>query len=374
MKHRLFSLSIPKQFLFLIVELFFFFSLFFFIAYLSNNTTRFLNISPHPFWIIILLVSVQYGSSEALFAAFLSTSLLYYDNLPKQKASEDLYSYLFSIVIIPLLWMIASLTIGEMRRNQRKETAELRKKIKRLSLNLDSLAENYEKLEKQKDAFEIQLASQIHTPFMLQKKLESFENAQDPLPLLKEIITFLLPVECFSLFHSTSFQLSLFYSFGWEKGKHSFSKSFKKENAIYKNMQKKKTLCSLSSKRDSEILAFEGIIAIPIIDRKKQSVLGMLKIEEYDFFSSSFPFEETVKTLSEFLAKIYPKLLRKSLIKEKIQTIESALRKIKIQNEESSYKIKEKYPSYWKEKKILYKEDEFLLEKIKGIKSPYENK
>src|SRR5689334_3642047 len=71
---------------------------------LFGDGMRFIQMSLHPFWIIVLFVTVQYGPGEALVTALLSGVFLLAGNFPEQHFSEGMYEYLFRVMYLPFLW------------------------------------------------------------------------------------------------------------------------------------------------------------------------------------------------------------------------------------------------------------------------------
>ena len=80
---------------------------------LFDAGNRFLNVSPHPFWIPVLLVSAYYGANEGLAAAILSAAALLTGNLPEQGSSEDLSAWLLRVTAEPVLWFVAAIALGQ---------------------------------------------------------------------------------------------------------------------------------------------------------------------------------------------------------------------------------------------------------------------
>ncbi len=76
----LLSVKPPKKFIGIRtsawVEIFAFFIILTFISYLSSLPFNFFNVSPHPFWIVVVLMAAQYGTLEGLLAAFIATLFL----------------------------------------------------------------------------------------------------------------------------------------------------------------------------------------------------------------------------------------------------------------------------------------------------------
>ena len=96
------------------------------IDWLFLDGTRFHSMSLHPFWILVLLVTVQYGTNAGLFAALASTVALLAGNVPIQAAFQDRFQWLFEIMRLPLLWFLTAVTLGELRMRQIRERELLR--------------------------------------------------------------------------------------------------------------------------------------------------------------------------------------------------------------------------------------------------------
>src|ERR1700720_4282176 len=69
--------------------------------------SRFRSMPQHPFWILVLLIAVQYGTSAGLLAAFVSSVALLAGNVPAQAILQDRFAWGFEILRLPLLWFLA---------------------------------------------------------------------------------------------------------------------------------------------------------------------------------------------------------------------------------------------------------------------------
>ena len=79
---------------------------------------RFREVQPHPFWLIVLVAALQYGTNEGLAAAAAATAALLVGNIPPPTIEQDIYDYYLSLSANPVMWMIAAVLIGEMRNRQ----------------------------------------------------------------------------------------------------------------------------------------------------------------------------------------------------------------------------------------------------------------
>ena len=73
---------------------------------------RFSEISPHPFWIIVLLVSTYYGTNEGLATAALCAIAALAGHIPEQGFNEESTAWLLRVSADPVLWIMAALAPG----------------------------------------------------------------------------------------------------------------------------------------------------------------------------------------------------------------------------------------------------------------------
>ena len=71
------------------VEMAIFFAVALAIDTLAFGGDRFRDVAPHPFWAVVVLVSLQYGTNEGLIAAVASSAALLIGNIPPQPLSLD---------------------------------------------------------------------------------------------------------------------------------------------------------------------------------------------------------------------------------------------------------------------------------------------
>jgi len=108
------------------LELIVFFSVALVLDALTNSPSiRYSDVSPHPFWIPVLLCSVHYGTREGWLATVMATLALLIGNMPIMSFGQDYYDYLFSISKNPLLWLIASTILGELTLRKKAENSAL---------------------------------------------------------------------------------------------------------------------------------------------------------------------------------------------------------------------------------------------------------
>ena len=118
--------------------------------FLAGDGTRFRAVVPHPFWLPVLLLVVQYGTNEGLLAAIFCTAALYVGNLPPQTIETDIYAYLFGVTLQPTLWVVSAVIFGELRMRQIRRENALRERLGEAEKRNDVLTGAYEQLSKVK--------------------------------------------------------------------------------------------------------------------------------------------------------------------------------------------------------------------------------
>ena len=124
---------------------------------------RMWDVRPHPFWIIVLLMSVQYGSGEAIFAAILSTAALFSGAGPAQAIDQEIYTYFLELLSRPIMWLTAATFLGELRARQVRERREILELLADADKRLDRLAAAYNRLDRVKSNLEVRVAGQLDT-------------------------------------------------------------------------------------------------------------------------------------------------------------------------------------------------------------------
>lgn len=130
-------------------------------AFFDGN--RFSGINPRPFWIPVLLMSVQYGLAGGVFAAFMSTLALYSGELPSQFATQDYYSYSRLIVAEPTSWLACALVLGGMSSLQLAHASEVRRQRDDAQAAAEDLGHGLQQTLADLSRLELQIAAETRT-------------------------------------------------------------------------------------------------------------------------------------------------------------------------------------------------------------------
>ena len=95
------------------------------------SPSEFAKIEPHPYWVPVVLLSLQYGTADGLLAALCAILAMLAFNWPTQGIEEDYYRYVIRTTALPVSWIIAAIVIGEIRGRQRTEVLSLRQTLAR---------------------------------------------------------------------------------------------------------------------------------------------------------------------------------------------------------------------------------------------------
>ncbi|AWN39932.1 hypothetical protein [Methylobacterium durans] len=97
-------------------------------------------IAPHPFWIPVVLLSVQYGSGTGLVVAALAAGLSWAAGWPPQTSQEDFYTYSLRVWREPVLWILCAIVIGGLRNRQIRERLALEERLRITEEQRDTIA------------------------------------------------------------------------------------------------------------------------------------------------------------------------------------------------------------------------------------------
>ena len=85
----------------------------------------FAKLQPHPYWLPVILLSLQYGTADGMLAATVAILLDLALGWPSQGVAEDYYRYVVRVWAVPICWILTAIVIGEVRARQRTRIIEL---------------------------------------------------------------------------------------------------------------------------------------------------------------------------------------------------------------------------------------------------------
>jgi hypothetical protein len=241
---------------------------------------RFRDVAPHPFWAAVLLVSLQYGTNEGLFAAVAASAALLAGNIPPQPLTQDLFAYLFELSKTPLMWVATGLVVGELRSRQLRERADLRRRLAAAEEQAQVITAAYEGMTAAKDELEARIAGQFRTLLTVFRAAMAVErlDISGVIAGANALVGAILNPEKFSIALLKDTRLEVMHVFGWTAGD-AFARAFADDTLLYRRtIAERENLC-VAKPADEQALAGQGVLAGPLQDPSTGEVFGLLKIE-----------------------------------------------------------------------------------------------
>ena len=117
---------------------------------------------PNPFWLPVLVLSLQHGMAAGLAAAVLAAALQLLEGPPPALLTEDLYSYVGRIAAEPIGWTCVALLIGHTRSRQLDHLKELEAELAEQSQQAAVVADLCEDLRARTETLERHIAANAH--------------------------------------------------------------------------------------------------------------------------------------------------------------------------------------------------------------------
>ncbi len=267
-----------------LLELFVFFGLALLIDLIGFDGHRFQGVEPHPFWIPVILLAVQYGTTEGLLAALVATAALLIGAMPEQTFGQDIYDYLRHVTAEPLMWCVAAIVVGELASRRRRRLVQTERALVDARQEADGLADAYAKARQTKDKLEARLASDLRTTLALYDGARAIERSStgDVLRGAVELVRGVLGPEKFSIFLLNGDVLEAAVQEGWETGD-GFRRVLRAEDPIYRAIVGEDRRLCAAYRDHAEILRGQGVLAAPLAGGPDGRPVGMLKVEALSF-------------------------------------------------------------------------------------------
>lgn len=291
------------------VEIICFYGCLTFGAFFFGAHINFFGVSPHPYWILIVLMSAQYGTNEGLTAALIGTIILELGPLPPRNILQDKSEYFFLLAKTPLMWFVTSVILGELRMKHMQERDQLRAAALEANEKQAKIADSYTSLKKIKERLEMRVASEMQTTLMVIEAFKELE-AQGQEGILRgasELTKTLVAPEKFSIFLLETDHLKCITKIGWQPNDH-FKESFGPDSALYQEIIINQHIVSLTTSNPT-ILLGEGVLAVPILNKTQKQVFGMIKVEQIPVVRLNTSTTETLRMIGEWVGISYSNFL-----------------------------------------------------------------
>ena len=130
-----------------IIELIILFGLLIAVETVIMSPGDFAKLQPHPYWLPVILLSLQYGTADGVLAAATAIVVGLLLGWPSQGIGEDYYRYVIRVWAVPIAWIMASIVIGEVRARQRSQIVELTRGLATARQQAETITDHCYKLE-----------------------------------------------------------------------------------------------------------------------------------------------------------------------------------------------------------------------------------
>jgi hypothetical protein len=241
--------------------------------------------TPHPYWVPVLLLSLQYGTVSGLLAAVMAIGGSVLIGLPEPDIGESYFAYLVRVWAEPVLWLIVALLLGSFRMRQIESRDDMLREVDDLQTRSVALVDYATNLKARCDRLERQLAASAkpqaaqlldelgvlsrRSPVVSAEALDSFDR-------LMEIV---FPGAQASLAIVDANGLRVVFRHGWPTMA-KWREEISGDSLLTKTMLHEPRGLSILIAKDEPCLAGEGLFAAPVLSVDKAAVIGVLKIED----------------------------------------------------------------------------------------------
>jgi len=274
--------------------------------FLLGQANRFADISPHPFWAIVLLASAYYGANEGLMAAALSSVALLAYNLPEQGFDEELYAWLLRAMAEPLLWFVAAVVLGTLRTSQRRERDTLREELIETREQARAITEAYAQLSRLKESLEARVAGQVRTVYSMYVASRAIERQDTGQVLIgiRQLVRSVLNPRKFSLFLLNGQALEAAVSEGWS-AEDRYTTMFEASSPLFQAVIAHQQFLSVTNPAHTPVLGGDGLLAGPLVSAETGEIIGMLKIEQMDFLELNPGSVQNFRVLCDWIGSAF---------------------------------------------------------------------
>lgn len=267
---------------------------------------RFINISPHPFWLVLLPVTVHRGTWRGVICAFFCSLFLLVGNVPLQKDTQNLYEYAFEVLYNPLMWFAASFILGEITLRHLQKNKDLLEKVEEANQRNFIFQKAFRNLKKIKKTLEIRLATEFRTP-SASLRVASHLIELTPEKVIENFVTAienLVKPEQFSIYIREIDTLTVVYTHGWTQDA-SYLDVFAESSPLFQwVIQDKKEVCVMDTMGE-KILDHQGVYALPLVNPRTEEAFGILKIEKLAFHDLNLSTLEIIRELVHCACQAY---------------------------------------------------------------------
>ena len=234
-------------------------------------------LNPHPYWLPVLLISLQYGTVSGFLAATLAIGGTGLIGLPEQDIGESYFGYLVRAWTQPVLWMIVALLLGAFRMRQIEQRDDLLQRVDELEEQERVIEDHAKTLQVRCERLEREFVSRAKPETNTLLDALAALGRGDSKAAVDAALEAAFPGAQASVFARAGDRLQLVHAHNWPAATRS-STVFSAGDGITQAVLGEARSLSVLRAGDERLLAGEGTLAVPILDHTKVPI-GMLKVE-----------------------------------------------------------------------------------------------
>lgn len=285
------------------LEIGLFFAVVLAVDFLLLDGDRFWDVRPHPFWLIVILLAVQYGANASLVAALAASLALTVGNLPPPELGADVFEYWAGIGLRPALWVGVGQILGQMRDRELVERTRLQTRISLLEHQNQLIAQGFEELKRTKAALEARIARQFRTVITTYRAAQSMD-VTDGARLsrgLDQLIQSVLSPQKYSLWTLGPNGFELERAVGWQEAD-GYERRLELAHPMVQHLLAREPALCAARPTDERKLVGQGLLAGALTDLDSGEIVGMLKVEETAFLDFNLYTLENFNVICSWIA------------------------------------------------------------------------
>ena len=238
------------------------------------------NVQPSPYWLAVLLLSLQYGTASGSIAAIVSIAVYFaLATLPEQGVGENEFAYRLRILAQPIGWIATAVFLGQFRMVQIAAKRELMLKLAELEAQSQTLAGYANRLRGRCDTLERDIVARSGAED--RRLLTALAKLRDPAsaagPAIADCLAAAYPGGTVSLYVRTPAGWQRAASAGWPEPA-PWLDLIPLDHPLASAIAAKRSLNVVRS-GDEFALAGQGLAAIPVVNETGGAVTAMIKVE-----------------------------------------------------------------------------------------------
>lgn len=275
---------------FFILETFLGFGIIILINYsLYKQTAGFIGVSPHPYWIIILLIASRYGTLQGLFAGAMAAALYIFAGVHSGSSLFTIDTFPHGVYRLPFFFLLVGGILGEIRNLYKKKYMKLEDQFEETVDDLKDLGVQHLALMESKEELDKRIAFQSTTMLSLFEQINNLETLDEESLYQKipDLLAEQLNAKRSSVYLVQDNTLRLRLRVGETEGANLPPDTVELNEGMMGEVMRRKDVVTIGQVYSEDDLQkfsqLDLIMSAPLV-RKDGAVIGMINVEKMPFF------------------------------------------------------------------------------------------